>query len=186
MKKKILIMSVFVLVAGLFLMGCVGGSSTEPEGQDNEQVDPVDPNPEQEQVEVTLYFSDSDAMFLLPEERVVVKDNRVLAEIMVAELIVGPEEEGRNRTLPEETELLSLETADGIAYVNFSETAVTNHWGGSAGETMTVFSVVNTLAQLPEVESVQFLINGEKHEDIWGHFYYLEPIEPDPELIGGE
>jgi germination protein M len=48
---------------------------------------------------------------------------------------------------------------------------------------MTVYSIVHTLTQLPDIEAVKFLVEGEEQEAIWGHLYTLEPIEPNPDLL---
>lgn len=173
----------FVLTLAFILAVTLTGCSANP-GQDNPAgKDPaIDPNPSQEKVTFTLYFGDAQAMYLRGEERTVTKSGST-AELMVNELIKGPAAQGAAATLPKETKLLSLEITGGVAYTNFSKEIKTNHWGGSAGETMTIFSLVNTLTQLPEIQKVQFLIEGEKHEAIWGHTYTLEPVEPNVDLI---
>ncbi len=177
MKKLIVFPLVLILI--LSLAGCTVnlGHNKSPNN------DPaVDPKPSQDKVSFTLYFGDQQAMYLKGEERTVTKNGN-LAELMVNELIKGPQSKDSVVTIPKETKLLSLEITGGVAYVNFSKEIKTNHWGGSAGETMTVFSVVNTLTQLQEINKVQFLIEGEKQEAIWGHTYTLEPIEPNLNLI---
>ena len=44
--------------------------------------------------------------------------------------------------------------------LDFSEEFINNHKGGVELEKLTVYSIVNTLTELNEVNSVQFLING--------------------------
>ncbi len=172
--KKTIICVIALVFAMSAVTGCFNrGANQKP----NEPAEAINPNPSQEEVVVKIYFADANAMYLVPEEVTLTKDNRSLAELMVAQLIAGPTVAEHNVVLPPETRLLSLEVVDGIAYVNFSEEVRTKHWGGSTGETMTIYSVVNTLTQLPEVDKVQFLIEGEKEEVIWGHGYTLEPFE---------
>ena len=48
---------------------------------------------------------------------------------------------------------------------------------------MTVYSIVNTLAELPEIEMVRFLIEGEEIETLAGHLDLSEPVYPDEGLI---
>ena len=174
--KKFFVFSLMLILI-LSLTGCSLAQNKTPDK------DPaIDPKPSQEKVTFTLYFGDNQAMYLKGEERAVTKSGN-LAELMVNELIKGPGAKDSVATIPRETKLLSLEITGGVAYANFSKEIKTNHWGGSAGEMMTVFSIVNTLTQLQEINKVQFLIEGEKQEAIWGHYYTLEPIEPDPNLI---
>jgi spore germination protein GerM len=66
--------------------------------------------------------------------------------------------------------------------VDFSRELLTSHWGGSMGEIMTVYSVVNTLASLPGIEQVKFLVEGEEIETLTGHLDISEPVEPDWDL----
>lgn len=180
-KKILLVATVGVLSLGL-AVGCTGlGSSQKP--ADKDPVVQVNPNPSQEKITAIVYFSDGDAMYLVPEEVELVKDNRPIAELLVEKLIAGPVNADLGPVIPDGTKLLSLEIVDGVAYVNFSREAKTNHWGGTAGETMTIYGVVNTLTQLPEVEQVQFLIEGEKEESIWGHGYTMEPFDPSEGII---
>ncbi|WP_418791950.1 GerMN domain-containing protein [Phosphitispora sp. TUW77] len=161
-------------------------NKSQVEEQDNSQTPPVNPQPTEEQVEITLYFSDDQAMFLKPEKRTVEKGGKPLANLLIEQLIEGPRTEGLHRTIPEEAKLISVEVVDGVAFVNFSREMQTKHWGGSAGERMTSQSVAHTLAQLPEVEKVQFLIEGKKEEAIWGHGYTGEPVAPESDIISGE
>jgi len=180
--SKFTLVALVLMLAGIFLMSSCSNSA-ESHGENSVPKTPVDPNPEKGTVEVLLYFSDSEAMYLLPERREVSQNNRSLAEIIVNELIKGPEQEERLQTIPEEAELQLAEVVDGIAYVNFSEEISTEHVGGSAGEIITIYSIVNTLVELPEIEAVQLLEEGEKKDAIWKHVYTLEPIEADTQMI---
>lgn len=133
-----------------------------------------------EKTVVTLYFADEQAEKLVPEEREV--DREQLPAVLVEELIRGSKT-GLGRTIPEGTRVLSVKVADGVAYVDFSREFRDNHWGGSAGELMTVYSIVNSLARLEGIDRVQFLLEGEVQEELLGHMYYGEPIEPDWDLV---
>jgi len=185
MKKKLLVLGA-VLILIVSLTGCLGQSGGNSQGNEQPSTgneSPKEKSPDTETVDFTVYFSDEDAMYLKGETRTVAKNGKYVAELMLAELLKGPESEELSPTIPEGTKLLSLEVADKIATVNFSREIQTNHPGGSAGETMTVYSIVNTLTQLEDIDAVQFLVEGEKEEAIWGHLYTLEPIEPNQELI---
>jgi hypothetical protein len=144
----------------------------------NQQPD-ISAKPAQTTTSVTLYFGDQQAEFLLSQVREITKGNETLESAIIAELIKGPQNLGQSRTIPEGTKLLSVSVVNGVAYVNFSKELQTKHWGGSAGETMTVYSVVNTLGTLPGIQKVQFLIEGDKQESIFGHMDTSIPISPD-------
>lgn len=175
------LLTVLLLVLALVaLSGCAGVSLIR--GQTD--LDPINPDRNPQEVTLILYFSDDQAMYVLPEERVVEQIEETLPELLIRELIAGPTSENLRRTIPEEVQLLGISVEDGVAFVDFSEEMRSKHWGGSAGELMTIGSVVNTLTELPEIESVQFLIEGQVEESIWGHATTSEPFTRMDGLIG--
>ncbi|MCL6478829.1 MAG: GerMN domain-containing protein [Peptococcaceae bacterium] len=179
---------VFTGVLALLWLAAGCGSSARPvpgPGQppENGNQPPISAGPKDTPVKVTLYFSDSQADKLVPEEREVAKKGDYLEKIIVEELIKGPTGKGMLKTIPESARLLSLSVVDGVAYVNFSQEIQTKHWGGSAGETMTVYSVVNSLARLEGIKKVQFLVEGKKVESLLGHMDTSEPLAPNLSLI---
>ncbi|TYO95394.1 GerMN domain-containing protein [Desulfallas thermosapovorans] len=146
--------------------------------------DDISAKPAKTRQKVTLYFSDDQAMYLVPEERTVTKGDELLEAVIIRELISGPQKDNLERTIPEGTKLLSVSVVNGVAYVNFSKEFQTKHWGGSAGEIMTLYSVVNSLARLPGIEKVQFLLESDKKESILnGNMDTTVPLEPDYSLV---
>ncbi|MBE7037452.1 MAG: hypothetical protein E7404_00955 [Ruminococcaceae bacterium] len=131
---------------------------------------------------VTLYFSDEAAMYVVPEVRNAPLIDNSLEKTIVTELIKGPENKALLSTIPDGTKLLSIETKDSICFVNFSQDFVTKHNGGSAGEYLTVYSIVNSLTELENVEKVQFLVEGNKLE-IFKHMEFGEPFSRDADAI---
>lgn len=130
-----------------------------------------------------LYFSDKNAEELVAETRsVAVNPKESLEYAIVNELIKGPEKDGLYSTIPEGTKILSVETKEGTCFVNLSQEFKTKHPGGSAGETMTIYSIVNTLTEIDNIEKVQFLIEGQKVE-VFIHYIFNEPFERDEKLI---
>jgi N-acetylmuramoyl-L-alanine amidase len=141
--------------------------------------------------EVILYFAgptnfDDD---LMPEVRRVPgikKDSSPSerASMIVEELIKGPANGSvLCPTVPRGTQLRSLRIEDGVAYLDFSHELASSHWGGSRAEELTVYSIVNTLAELPEVERVQITIEGAWPVTIAGHVVLDAPLEPDYGLV---
>lgn len=149
----------------------------------NESQPEISSEPKETRESVTLYFGDQEAMYLVPEVRTVVKGNQTLEETVIAELIKGPSKADLFQTVPKEAKLISLEVVDGVAYVNFNQNFQSKHWGGSTGETMTLYSITNSLAKLPGIEQVQFLLEGKKQESILGHTDTSEPISPNWKMV---
>lgn len=136
---------------------------------------------EQTRKEVLLYFSTKDAMYLKGEPRIIDSDNIFVNTIK--ELIAGPNSSSLSPTIPQGVELISITINNGVARLNFNRSLIENHWGGSSGESLTVYSIVNTMTQFPEIKSVQFLIEGEEVETLAGHIYLKEPIQRNDNII---
>jgi len=142
-----------------------------------------------ERKEVLLYFSDREGEYLVGERREILKKNALKEEAKetIIELIKGPEGE-LVRTLPPRTKLLNLQISDaGLAKVNFNQALSKDHPGGSSGEMMTVYSIVNSLSlNFPQIKRVQILIDGKPTETITGHLSLRQPVSPKPDLIRGK
>ena len=97
-----------------------------------------------------------------------------LEEVMT-ELLKGPETDELSRVIPEGTVLRGVTLEYGVAYVDFSEEILQAEVGSEA-EAVLVDSIVKTLTQLEEVDSVQILVEGEIVETIAGHISIDEPL----------
>lgn len=134
-------------------------------------------------MDLTLYFADRNAEKVQPEIRnLPVYDSRTAWAALQA-LIDGPEETDHYPTIPEGTVVLDLGIANGICTVNFSREFIDNHWGGSAGEMMTLSSIVNTLTEFPTIQKVMILVEGKAGETL-GNILLDQPLERSPEMIG--
>ncbi len=131
---------------------------------------------------VKLYFSNKDATSLVLEKRSIALIDNNIEKSIVAELIKGPVNPELNPTIPEGTNILSVETKEGICFVNLSKSFIEKHSGGSSGEIMTIYSIVNSLTELEEVNKVQFLIEGQK-VDVFKHMLFNEPFDRDESCI---
>ena len=131
---------------------------------------------------VKLYFSNKDATSLVCERRNIALVDNNLEKSIVTELIKGPVDPKLNTTVPTGTNVLSIETKEGICFVNLSDEFVSKHSGGSSAEVMTIYSVVNSLTELENVYKVQFLVGGKKL-DVYKHMMLSEPFERDETVI---
>jgi spore germination protein GerM len=135
---------------------------------------------------VFLYFSDHEGEYLIGEKREILKRGEVKEEAKetIVELTKGPK--GKLiPTLPPQTKLLSLQLdEEGVAKVNFNKALSKDHPGGSSGEMMTVYSIVNSLTlNFPQIKRVQILIEGKAIETIAGHLSLKQPVSSNRELI---
>lgn len=131
---------------------------------------------------VVLYFAGGDGN-LVPEQRQIAKLPGIARQSM-EELCLGPQVKGLTATIPAGTRLLDINIKDGLCTVNFSKEMVTNHPGGSAGESCTVYSIVNTLTQFPAIRKVIILIEGRVVETLAGHLELSAPLERNSEILG--
>ena len=132
---------------------------------------------------ITLYFSDINAEYLVREiRRVEVSRGESMEKLVVAELIRGPQHQNAGRTVPAETKIRSVETKDGVCFVNLSSEFISKNNVGTAAERLTIFSIVNSLTELSNIDKVQFLIEGEKKE-VYHHMIFNEPIGRDVSMI---
>lgn len=77
-------------------------------------------------------------------------------------LIAGPDREGYYPVLPKETKLLTISTRDGVCYVNLDASFLTG--SVNTNEVVPIYAIVNSLVELPSVNKVQLLINGETNK----------------------
>lgn len=129
--------------------------------------------------DVTLFFGDRQAMNVIPEGRKVKPVGEPLGKVLVEELIKGPDDPFLTPNMPRGTRLRSFEVRNGVARVDFSREFRDNHPGGSAGEGMTLNSLVFTLTELPEIKAVQVLIEGREGETL-AHVVFDQPLRRGP------
>jgi len=143
-----------------------------------------DRNVGQPNIQMRLYFADAQGRFLIEEQRTEPVDGDVsLPEYILRSLIAGPQSEQLQPTIPEGTALLDVSVLDGTCFVYFSSEFWQNRPKQQLEERMTVFSVVNSLTQLEEINSVKIVAEGEPGE----RYLYLDLSEPfveDKSLIG--
>ncbi|MBU0987741.1 MAG: GerMN domain-containing protein [Proteobacteria bacterium] len=135
---------------------------------------------------VHLYFSDKENSFLIAEERTLFHPGNPVefGQIIVENLIQGPRE-GLMGTIPPGTALRAVYLSEAkTAYVDVSTALKNEHPGGIQSELMTIFSIVNSLIlNVPEIETVKILINGQESATLAGHIDLRFPIKANMLLI---
>jgi len=139
-----------------------------------------------EKQQVTLYFSDANERFLIPEKRYIPKENNPeeQAREVVKALLDGSKTKLIN-TFPEKVKLESIKIEEGqTAYVSFDHNLVQLHPGSSASEMATIYSLTNSLIQnVPGIKKVKLLISGKEIESIKGHIDTRQPFTMNKELL---
>lgn len=112
-----------------------------------------------ERTSLTLYFTDETGRQMAKEEREVVHSiNTSMERLVVEELIKGPQSAGRMATIPPETKLLNITVNENVCYVNF-DAAFLNVIPGLS-EYVPIYSVVNSLCEISDINKVQITVNG--------------------------
>lgn len=136
---------------------------------------------EKPMVEAKLYFVDAQMMRLLPL-KVYIRDftPQKEAKILLNELIRGRDDNPKiRRIIPNIKNCMSVRVEGKTAYVNIKKEMVENHPDGRDLEILTVYSIVNSLTSIKEIETVRFTIDGKRQKDFKGFVDMRETFIPD-------
>lgn len=115
-----------------------------------------------ELAKVRLYFAGEDGTNLISAYREKhYSTNTPLERFVVEELIAGPsgQIEGLYPSINPSTKVINVTTTDNICYVNLDENFLTVV--NNVSTDVSIYSIVNSLVELSNVNKVQILINGE-------------------------
>ena len=133
-------------------------------------------------VDADIYFGDSSGSRLKAYRYIGSCDQNTSAEKLIIEkLIAGNNGEDYTRTIPKDTTLLSVVTKDGICYVNFD--AKFNSESSDIVPQIQIYSVVNSLCELPYINKVQISINGLTNEKLGGEISLNKLFERNLDLV---
>jgi germination protein M len=132
------------------------------------------------EVTINVYYADSMGEYLVGEARVVSSENKYVDALN--ELMKLPINNSLIQLIPDGTKINSVSVEDGLAKVDFSKEFVENRFQSDTVDILLVYSIVNTLTEFPEVNSVSFYIDGEKL-DVLGMLDVKEPIFRRSDLI---
>ncbi len=111
---------------------------------------------------ITVYFANETGDALLEADlQVKYAGSKTKEQLIMDRLIKGPIEElvGMIDTLPEGTVVNKIATKDGVCYVDLNEKFLNKR--AEVTEEATIYAIVNSLAELSNVNKVQITINGE-------------------------
>ena len=162
MNKKIMIVIILILILGiggwLFWRYTNNQEQAVSEYQPQEEIS----DEQQRQTIVSLYFKNKSTDELVPEGRLI--DVKLLLnepyKTLMQLLIEGPKNEKLEKLIPDGTKINNIELKSDILYVDLSKEFVENHKGGENLESNTIYSIVDTMTELTEVNGVKILIDG--------------------------
>lgn len=115
-------------------------------------------------ITVNLYFADSSGKKLVKVPTNVTFDGTIsMEQLIIQQIISGPESvKGVDKSLksvvPETTTVNQITVRDQICYIDLNKDFLTSVEGVS--RMVTLYSVVNSLVELPDINKVQFTIEG--------------------------
>ena len=148
-------------------LGNVVGAMTADQFVDNEG----DEINSYEQADLRLYFADETGTKLLACNRNVrFSSNISMEKLVVEQLILGPSQDGFYPVINPETKVVNVTVKDGICYVNLTDSFLTQT--NSVTPEIAIYSMVNSLVELSNINKVQISVNGETN------LTYQESIGP--------
>lgn len=136
-------------------------------------------------VKLNLYFANKTGDKLKSQSTVIEYNANVAVEkVVVEQLIAGTTEDGYYATLPKDTKVISVTTKDNVCYVNL-DSGFTGQGYDVLG-TVTIYSIVNSLTELPGITSVQLLINGETSITYKGNISLETTFQKNTEIMEKE
>ena len=115
-----------------------------------------------EKLELNFYFSGlGEEKKLVSEKRTIIAGNSETAvKNAVDELLKGPAKSYHFPVIPAGTELINAESYENIAKIDLSQEFLSESLDSRILDEYIIYSVVNTLTEIPEIEGVIFYIEG--------------------------
>lgn len=110
---------------------------------------------------LTLYFSNEAGDGLIRENRdgVYYSTNVSVEKLIMENLLKGPKTKGAKSAIPEGAKLIAVSVVDGICYVSLDEGFKNQDY--TVNESIVIYSIVNSLTELPTINKVQISVNGD-------------------------
>lgn len=171
MKNKKIICIFSILLVIILIVGYFGiRYAKEKEAQESTQEYTPEEEITEEQLRqtiVSLYFPDKETGELMLEARLVdikeIMNNPY--EKLVNLLIEGPKNEKATKVIPENTKVLKTYTEGDCVVLDLSKEFLNYSKEDTKQKQNMIDSMVNTLTELTEVNSVKFMIDGQSNEE---------------------
>ena len=168
MKKKTIISIIIfiIIILGIyFIYKNIEIKKVEDEYQDYTPEEEISDS-QTRQTKIILYFENIETGELETEIKLI--DANLLIKNPYKELIdlliKGPQSSNLKKLIPDGTRLNDVKIEKNCAIINFSEEFL--NYENEEKKLKIINSIVNTLTNLKEINSVSFLINGEKNEKL--------------------
>ncbi|MCI9365517.1 MAG: GerMN domain-containing protein [Clostridia bacterium] len=164
-RKKILFIIIIILVViGVLLYM----KFTKKEEVLEAEITPLEEMTEEQerQTMISLYYTNIETNTLMPEARVI--DVKELVEnpykVLVELLIEKPKNEKFESSIPEGTKVNNAVLKNNVVEIDLSKEFIENQKGDVEKASLSIYSIVNTLTELNEVNAVKILVDGDSNK----------------------
>lgn len=167
MNKKIFIILVIVIIVVIFLTMFLLKKRKEKNAVTNEiQPEEEISMEEERKTMISLYFRNKTTKEIEPEARLIdVKDLVKDPYITLLKLLIdGPKNDNLENIMPEDSKINSVKISNDILTIDFSKEFIDNAETGKDAEEQIMQSIVKTLTELTEVNSIKITIDGEENK----------------------
>jgi len=135
-----------------------------------------------EKVRLKLFLANESGDGLVENSRVVVYNTNIsMDKLVVEQILQGGDGVNGFSTVSPDTKLINVSTLDGTCYVNLDDGFMQPP--GNVSAEVSVYSLVNSLTELPNVNRVQLMVNGEQAVTIRDSISLEAPIERKLEIV---
>lgn len=117
-----------------------------------------------EQVIIRLYFANEEGNQLIPINRSLVHNinssNVSMERLVIEQILKGPVNDESFPTVNPDTKILGITVTDGTCYINVDSSILTPV--NNVTSDVTIYSIVNSLVELSNINKVQISIDGRK------------------------
>ena len=166
-RKKIIaiITLILIIIAAIFIYNNISIENTTDEYQEYTPQEEIS-DEQMRQTKVILFFANSETGELESESRII--DANILIKEPYKEimnwLLKGPQSSNLKKLIPEGTAMHDIKIEKSCAVINLSNEFL--NYETEENKLKIINSIVKTLTNLEESNSVKFLINGEENENL--------------------
>lgn len=115
-------------------------------------------------LKIKVYFASlgQEQKFIYEERSIVAGELKIAVENAVKELIKGPLKSYHYPVIPAGTKLVGVEIYENLAKIDFSQEFLKNSLDSGILDEYVIYTIVNTVTEIPGIEGVIFLIEGSR------------------------
>lgn len=143
----------------------------------------ISPIPKVMKLPMKVYFIDPMTGLMLPENRTVSIENNQLVESVIKAIQAGPKNKKLISPLDELVRVDSVTFEGKTCYISLNRIFIDNPVWNQQNKNLVLATIVNTLTELEQVQSVQFLIEGKPLGEVTGEMQLSAVMKRNEALI---